>query len=113
MISELVVGEIRSEKHFQAPEALITRDEILTLEPPERHAVLMAHLQSSLTQVMGAESSELDPQESLNALGLDSLMALELQHALETTLRVRLPIELLLGAPSLDDFVERLLEVDS
>jgi acyl carrier protein len=53
----------------------------------------------------------LDPQESLNALGLDSLMALELQHALETTLHVRLPIELLLGAPSLDDFVDRLLEV--
>jgi acyl carrier protein len=60
---------------------------------------------------MALESPELDPEESLSNLGLDSLMALELQHALEESFAVKLPIEALMGLPSLNDFASRLLEI--
>jgi acyl carrier protein len=60
---------------------------------------------------MALESPELDPEESLSNLGLDSLMALELQHSLEESFGAKLPIELLMGIPSLNEFANRLLEI--
>ncbi|MGA7794385.1 MAG: acyl carrier protein, partial [Candidatus Acidiferrales bacterium] len=44
-------------------------------------------------------------------LGLDSLMALELQHSLEESFGAKLPIEILMGMPSLNKFVTRLLDI--
>jgi acyl carrier protein len=60
---------------------------------------------------MALDAPELDPEESLSNLGLDSLMALELQHSLEESLCVKLPIEFLMGMPSLNEFVTRVLEL--
>jgi acyl carrier protein len=60
---------------------------------------------------MSLEAPELDPEESLSNLGLDSLMALELQHSLEESFGAKLPIDLLMGMPSLNEFVTRLLEI--
>jgi NADPH:quinone reductase-like Zn-dependent oxidoreductase/acyl carrier protein len=86
-------------------------DELWNAPAEQRHGLILAHIQKSLAQVMALESPELDPEESLSNLGLDSLMALELQHALEESFAVKLPIELLMGIPSLNDFANRLLEI--
>jgi len=85
--------------------------ELLAAPAARRHAVLLAHVQKSLAQVMALEAPELDPEESLSNLGLDSLMALELQHSLEESFGAKLPIELLMGMPSLNEFVTRLLDI--
>jgi acyl transferase domain-containing protein/acyl carrier protein len=85
--------------------------ELLAVPPGARHALLLAHVQKSLALVMVLDAPELDPEESLSNLGLDSLMALELQHSLEESFGVKLPIELLMGMPSLNEFVTRLLDV--
>jgi acyl carrier protein len=61
--------------------------------------------------VMALDAPELDPEESLSNLGLDSLMALELQHSLEESFGAKLPIDLLMGMPSLNEFVTRLLDI--
>jgi acyl carrier protein len=60
---------------------------------------------------MSLDAPELDPEESLSNLGLDSLMALELQHSLEESFGAKLPIELLMGMPTLNEFVTRLLDI--
>ena len=60
---------------------------------------------------MALDAPELDPEESMSNLGLDSLMALELQHSLEESFGTKLPLELLMGMPSLNEFVTRLLEI--
>jgi len=60
---------------------------------------------------MALDAPELDPEESMSNLGLDSLMALELQHSLEESFGTKLPIELLMGMPSLNEFVTRLLAI--
>ncbi|HEV2521761.1 MAG TPA: SDR family NAD(P)-dependent oxidoreductase [Candidatus Acidoferrales bacterium] len=89
----------------------ISLEELLAAPSERRHAVLLAHVQKSLAQVMSLDAPELDPEESLANLGLDSLMALELQHSLEDSFHAKLPIELLLGMPSLNEFVTRLLDI--
>jgi NADPH:quinone reductase-like Zn-dependent oxidoreductase/NAD(P)-dependent dehydrogenase (short-subunit alcohol dehydrogenase family)/acyl carrier protein len=93
----------------EAQSERFSREAFLAVEPSERHGLLLSYIQKGLAQVMGLKASELDPEESLNNLGLDSLMVLELQHTLEKGLDVRLPMEILMGTPSLNELVTRLL----
>ena len=89
----------------------LSMQELLAAPAARRHALLLAHVQKSLAQVMALDAPELDPEESMSSLGLDSLMALELQHSLEESFGTKLPIELLMGMPSLNEFVTRLLDI--
>ena len=86
----------------------LSMQELLAAPTDRRHALLLAHVQKSLAQVMALDAPELDPEESMSNLGLDSLMALELQHSLEESFGAKLPLELLMGMPNLNEFVARL-----
>jgi len=79
------------------------------IEPGQRQPLLISHLQKELSTVLGLEAVEIDPQESLYNLGLDSLMALELKQRLENGLGIELPIESLMQDPSLLDLSVKLL----
>ena len=112
LISDLLDDDatsLKEETKEAASKELISRKVLMTLDPAERHALMLAHLQKSLAEVMGLEGATLDPEESLNNLGIDSLMALEVQHSLETSLRLKLPMEILMGMPSLNELSRRLL----
>ncbi len=89
----------------------LSTQELLAAREAARHAMLLDFVQKSLAAVMSLDAPELDPEESLSNLGLDSLMALELQHSLEESLGAKLPIELLMGMPTLNEFVTRLLDI--
>ena len=89
----------------------LSMQELLAAPLARRHALLLAHVQKSLAQVMALDAPELDPEESMSNLGLDSLMALELQHSLEESFGTKLPLELLMGMPSLNEFVTRLSDI--
>jgi phthiocerol/phenolphthiocerol synthesis type-I polyketide synthase C len=89
----------------------LSLQELLGAPADRRHAILLEYVQKSLARVMALDAPELDPEESLANLGLDSLMALELQHSLEESFATKLPLELLMGMPSLSEFVSRLLEI--
>jgi acyl carrier protein len=88
-----------------------TMQDLLAAPGERRHTLLLDYVQKSLAAVMSLEAPELDPEESLSNLGLDSLMALELQHSLEESFGAKLPIELLMGMPTLNEFVTRLLDI--
>jgi len=89
----------------------LSAQELMSAPQARRHAMLLAHVQRNLAQVMALDAPELDPEESMSNLGLDSLMALELQHSLEESFGTKLPLELLMGMPSLSEFVTRLLDI--
>ncbi len=89
----------------------LSLQELLSVPAAGRQAALLAQVQKSLAKVMSLDAPELDPEESLSNLGLDSLMALELQHSLEESFGSKLPIDLLMGMPSLNVFVARLLDI--
>jgi acyl transferase domain-containing protein/acyl-CoA synthetase (AMP-forming)/AMP-acid ligase II/acyl carrier protein len=113
LISDLLREKVKpgAEKGARTSGPRLSLQELLVVPAAGRHAMLLAHVQKSLAQVMSLEAPELDPEESLSNLGLDSLMALELQHALEDSFGEKLPIDLLMGTPSLNEFVTRLLEI--
>jgi len=79
------------------------------IEPGQRQPLLISLLQKELSTVLGLEAVEIDPQESLNNLGLDSLMALELKQRLENGLGIELPIESMMQDPNLIDLSVKLL----
>jgi NADPH:quinone reductase-like Zn-dependent oxidoreductase/acyl carrier protein len=113
LISDLLREKARPavEKAARESGPRLSMQELLDASPDLRHALLLAHVQKSLAQVMALDAPELDPEESLSNLGLDSLMALELQHSLEESFGAKLPIDLLMGMPSLNEFVTRLLDI--
>ena len=113
LISDLLREKARPAAAKSARESgpRLSMQELLATPPARRHALLLAHVQKSLAQVMALDAPELDPEESMSNLGLDSLMALELQHSLEESFGTKLPIELLMGMPSLNEFVTRLLDI--
>jgi len=100
-----------SAKSGNASGPRFSRQELLSAPAAGRHALLLEYVQKSLATVMSHEATELDPEESLANLGLDSLMALELQHSLEESFGEKLPLELLMGMPTLNEFVGRLLNI--
>ena len=55
---------------------------------------------------MGIEPSQIDAQQPLNTLGLDSLMAIELKSNLEARLAVSLPMARFLEGPSVTSLAD-------
>jgi len=113
LISDLLKEKAQSANGKSARDSgpRLSMQELLATPVARRHAMLLAFVQKSLARVMALESPELDPEESMANLGLDSLMALELQHSLEESFGAKLPVELLMGMPSLNEFVTRLLDI--
>ncbi|MBX2799732.1 MAG: SDR family NAD(P)-dependent oxidoreductase [Myxococcales bacterium] len=70
-----------------------------------RHEVVMGHLWTVVGAVLGGTPESFSTDRPLSHLGLDSLVAIELQKRL-TTLGCRLPLAELLRGPTLDELAE-------
>ena len=66
--------------------------ELESSSPKEREKLLITHLQSEVARVLGMTTSQIDVRQPLNTIGLDSMMAVELQHCVQTGLGMELPI---------------------
>src|SRR5260221_1479855 len=77
LISDLLREKARPAAAKAARESgpRLSMQELLTAPHARRHALLLAHIQKSLALVMALDAPELDPEESMSNLGLDSLMA--------------------------------------
>ncbi|GAC1365004.1 MAG: hypothetical protein NVSMB44_25460 [Ktedonobacteraceae bacterium] len=76
----------------------------------QRAHVLQRYLSAQVAGVLRMPSETLDPNQPLTALGLDSLMAIELKNKLELELAVRIPIVTFLQGPSIAQFTAQLLD---
>jgi myxalamid-type polyketide synthase MxaE and MxaD len=66
-----------------------------------RRALLEAHLQEQIGQVLRMAPSRIDRETPLTKMGLDSLMALELRNRLEASLGLTLSATLIWGYPTI------------
>ncbi|MCI0394193.1 MAG: AMP-binding protein, partial [Chloroflexi bacterium] len=70
-----------------------------------------AFLRQRAAQVLGLPPAQVGLDQPLDALGLDSLMAIELRNALENSLGVTLPVVNFLQGPTITALVGQLLEL--
>jgi acyl carrier protein len=78
--------------------------------PGQRPGIMQAFLRAELARVLGAEhAEELNADASFGALGVDSLMALELRNALSSALARPVPSSAVFEYPSIDALATHLL----
>ncbi len=78
--------------------------------PAERAQLMISYLCEQLASVLRVPAHRLDTEQPLTALGLDSLMAIELKNRIERELQVRIPIVTFLQGPSITQFASQVLE---
>jgi acyl transferase domain-containing protein len=100
----------------------LTREELLALPAPERLDVLVAHLKRGVVMALSSgagsrrharraltSAAEVDVDQSLFELGLDSLMATGLRNQIRIQLGVSIPISAFLHGASVRQVAEQIL----
>jgi acyl carrier protein len=79
--------------------------------PQTRNSLLLQHIQSQVSQILGLEPSQLpDPHQGFSDMGMDSLMAVELKHRLEQSLALKLSSTLVFNYPTIKSLVQYLIQ---
>ncbi|MBI2893045.1 MAG: amino acid adenylation domain-containing protein [Deltaproteobacteria bacterium] len=86
------------------------RAEILTVSPEARAGAIASYLSRAFARVLRLPESKLDRRRPVNALGLDSLMAIELKNTIERELAVTVPVITFLKGASVDAMAASLAE---
>jgi acyl transferase domain-containing protein/surfactin synthase thioesterase subunit len=92
------------------PKHLLQKAQLLAAAPEERQQLLKSYFGRILAKITGISPEQLDWQQPLGNLGIDSLMAAELRKRIETDLEVAIPVEFLAGL-SLEQFFGHLLSL--
>ncbi|HZF07637.1 MAG TPA: amino acid adenylation domain-containing protein, partial [Thermoanaerobaculia bacterium] len=106
---EVVHRSRRSRDTVDTAARLLTRFDLLALDPPERAAALQAWLRGEIARRAGVAAEGIDPQTTLAAAGLDSLALFDLQARLEADLGLAL-VAASLAELSVAALADRLLD---
>jgi acyl carrier protein len=82
-----------------APECM--SDQLHRIEAGGRRSVLETHLQKTLAAVLKTDPGRIDPAKPFGAMGVDSLMGLELVRRLSVTTSLRLPATMVFNYPTI------------
>lgn len=89
--------------------------EKLKIKDVERKSVLVSYFKEQVSRVLHISSDELDIEQPLNTMGIDSIMTVELKNRVQNDLQISLPIAKLMDGGSissvLDDILNRIDEV--
>ncbi len=103
-LPETVQEELPVEEHFTG------WWEKLKNEPPECLLLrLESYLQQKVARIVRVSPGSIDPQKPLSALGIDSLMAVELKLSIETDTGAAIPIEAVFQGASISDMAAHVL----
>jgi amino acid adenylation domain-containing protein len=101
--------ETRVPTETSAIEALLPAAELRQAAPNEALPMVEAYLRAAVARVMRVDPERIDMSAPLNGLGLDSLMAVEANHAIERHLGIVLPVTAFLREGTLRDLAKRVL----
>ncbi|MGI8503164.1 MAG: amino acid adenylation domain-containing protein [Hassallia sp.] len=87
-----VVGSSILEIAQPTEEQFLTRTELLALESEQRQELLNCHLQNLVARVLRIAPSQVDREQPLSSLGLDSLKVFELKNRIEIDFGVAISI---------------------
>jgi hypothetical protein len=83
---------------------------LLMAEPGDQSRLMEEHLQGLAARVFRMDREKVDVRQPLSALGLDSMMAMELKNRIELSLRVPVSVLDLLKGVSIAEFSQSLLQ---
>jgi len=113
VLSELEISAVSPEQ----PQALAAQSAAILQQlqqatPEERPELLLTYLQERIAQFLKLTAAQRPtPEQSLNELGVDSLMAIEFRGKLKTELGVDLTTEKLIGGNSIQQITSEMLEL--
>ena len=90
--------------------AAAIRADLLAAAPERRAAMLQDVLRERVARVLGTSPDKIDVAMPLTALGLDSLMSIEIKNWVESELRLNLSTVELMKGPTIDRLVKLLLK---
>lgn len=100
---EVVAGEAWQgavQETVVEPAVEVRVEDLQPMAEGERQAALEALLTAECADVMQVAQRVIEPERSLHALGMDSLMAVELKHRVETAFTIELTMAEVLDGPS-------------
>lgn len=100
--------DLRREKHNGSGDGRL-RNQLADASPDQRVRLMRRFLVEQVAGVFGIGASEIDPDVSLNRLGMDSLMAIELVNRIESELSSKVPMSRLLSGPTINHLTELFL----
>jgi acyl transferase domain-containing protein/acyl-CoA synthetase (AMP-forming)/AMP-acid ligase II/acyl carrier protein/NAD(P)-dependent dehydrogenase (short-subunit alcohol dehydrogenase family) len=83
----------------------ISREEFFAASENERPKILEEYLLKQVSRVLRISAEEIDVEQPLNNLGIDSLMAVEMRNHIEASLGIILPVAQLLQDPNISKLV--------
>jgi len=103
-----VAGQHESES---SSEAMSIRDEILGQSAEMMKEHLQGFFVAQLSEIMGIDPEDIDPQSTLTSLGMDSLMAIELGNKMQSALQIELPMSVYLEGPTVEKLADYVVGV--
>ncbi|MDK2122751.1 alpha/beta fold hydrolase [Parachitinimonas caeni] len=85
-------------------------EDLRTLQGEAQWQAMTAAVCRCLAQVLRLAGSDIQPEQTLGELGLDSLMGVELRHKLEKLIGASVPIATLVRSPSVGELATELLQ---
>ncbi|MBE1533916.1 type I polyketide synthase [Actinomadura algeriensis] len=84
------------------------REQVLAAAPEQRPALLAEHVSRQVARITRTDPTLLDTERPVASMGLDSLMAMEMRQALESTTGVAVPTSRLLNGITISEIAEHL-----
>jgi len=99
--SQLDIDDVSSSQASNQNRDDAFRQEIMLLDEQSRTERLTDYFAQHLGRIMSMDPAAMDPLQPLGALGLDSLMAIELKNTIEAKLAITIPISRFVDNPTL------------
>lgn len=107
LLAELTSPELQTDRVARSDlTATDLREVLLSMEPPERGRKIAELVTDQLSRSLRLSAHRIDPNQSLNQMGIDSLMAVEIRNRLVNQLGIDIPIGQLLSDPSVNELAE-------
>ncbi|MGC2203536.1 MAG: beta-ketoacyl reductase, partial [Stellaceae bacterium] len=107
LLASPLFSEVRANPSTSSSDDSLS-ERLASLEPEEAQALLRTVVAEEAATILRLPAGSIDPQRPLSELGMDSLMAVELRLALESRLRVDLPLVSLAEGTSVASIAARL-----
>ncbi|QDL09624.1 AMP-dependent synthetase [Brasilonema octagenarum UFV-E1] len=107
---DVVASSIHKEFNVIERQVFPERKALLDTSPEKRQGLLKSHLQNLISKILTVDPSQLDWQQPLTSMGLDSLMVIELTNLLEQSLGCSLGSTVIFDYPTVEALVDYLVK---